>query len=162
MTTISVMYPYFPDEFGFATREDLVASLGEELHGFDVELILPPGAGRGPDYWIELARWLIVYVPWDSLEDAAAQVLLTSLGGWLANQVRQRKKRDEATRDRLRDRNEDLFPPGASREVKETLLRETHYRIAIYPEKSDGEGPLAVIEVDEATEEVKITRDPEL
>jgi hypothetical protein len=155
-------YELVGSEFGFDSKEALVESLSEELHGFDVELRFPPGAGLGPDFCIEAARWLVAYVPWDSLQDAVAQVLVTSLGGWLVRQVRKRKQQDKESGDRLRDRIDDLFPEGASREEKETLLRETHYRVAINQDKRGSTGPIAIIEVDEPTEEVRITNEAQM
>ncbi len=160
MTTISVLMPHFPDEYGFDSPEALVASIDELLPDYDVEIRLPPGAGRGPDFWIEIARSLVVYVPWDSLNDALAEVLLTALAGWLVRRIQRRKQADAKTGDRLKGRNDALFPAEATREEKETLLRTTNYRVSVYDPEFCQRGPRVIIDVDQTSEETKITRYP--
>jgi hypothetical protein len=157
---IAVQAPVFLNEYGFDTPEDLAASLIEELPKYDVEISYPQGAGGGPEYWIEWARSLIVYVPWDSLNDAAAELLLGSMAGWLLKQIRQRKQTDAETGDRLQGRHHALFPHDATREEKETLLRTTHYRVSIYETPYRPDGLRAIIDIDETTEETRIIRNP--
>jgi hypothetical protein len=160
MTTLAVLVPHFPDEYGFDAPEALVASISDELPDYSVEIRRPPGAGGGPEYWLEVARSLVVYVPWDSLQDAAVELLLTSLGGWLVRQIRRRKQVDEETGNRLQGRHDVLFPHGATTAEKETLLRCTHYRVSVYDDPPSRHGLRAVIEVNETTEEIRVSRYP--
>lgn len=156
MPTIQVFPQGGTTELGYATNEDLVQAISQHLPGFDVGMRPPTGqGGRGPDWWIELARTVVLTVPWDSVADASINTLISGLSGWLGGRVRRQRERSARGEGRVETRAAHMFPPGATREQKETLLRTTPYRVTLL-------GPnhelLSTIEQDESMEEPVVKR----
>jgi hypothetical protein len=166
MTTIGVFHSGYhwvpPEEFGFANADELVASLSEEFPDYSIEFRFPRVGGPTPEFFIEVARHIMIFVPWDSLRDAAAGAFVTQVFEWGIAQVRKRKQQDEDAGDPLRDRPDLLFPQGSSREEKERRVLETPYHIGIFTDQGPPQ-PIRIsisIEIDPITEEAQVIKHP--
>lgn len=156
MPTIEVFPQGGTTELGYETNEDLVRAIAEHLPGYDVGPRPPRGqGGRGPDWFLELARMVSVTVPWDTVAEESIRSLIAGLSGWLGGLVSRERERSARGEDRVETRAPHMFLQHATREEKEALLRATPYRV-------DSLGPkyelLVTIAQDESMDEPVVKR----
>lgn len=155
MPVVQVLTVGGPTEFGYETPDELVAAIADHLPDYEVQPWLPGRAGRGPDWYLEIARQLIVSLPWEVIGPVVLSEIASAFREWLTERVRAERQRIARSADPVESRAAHMFPQDASSDEKASLLRTTPYRVTIVGPRDE---VLAVVEQTQSMEQAEITR----